>query len=167
MFLPPIQMWGNLKDNGLKDAAENKHQKTTLLKLQQSFKKKREENKTKNLQKPKLIWKQNAVGAAPQTWGPLCSFWPFSPGCLTADSAKQWSTMWRWNESFRTDGRGQVIVSAPSQDGNRCFPLTDWVLSEGVKDGSHKMCSKSTVWGGDAPVKWEDKMWFPYEFIWA
>lgn len=136
-----------------------------------SLSKKREENKTKNLQKPKLIWKQNAVGAAPQTWGPLCSFWPVSPGCLTADSAKQWSTMWRWNERFRTDGsncdrlRGQVIVSAPSQDGSRCFPLTDWVLSEGVKDG--KMCSKSTVWGGDAPVKREDKMWFPYEFIWA
>lgn len=117
MFLQPIQMWGNLKDNGSKDAAENKHQKMILWKLQQSFKKKGRKTKPGHLQKSKIIWKQNIVGAAPQTWGPPCSFWPVSAGRLTAVSAKQWSTMWRWNGRFRTDGstsdwkRGQVFVS--------------------------------------------------------
>lgn len=174
MFLQPIQMWGNLKDNGLKDVAENKHQKTTLSKLQQSFKKKGgKQNQAISKNLDKIIWKQNTVGAAPQTWGLSVvsdrSAQSHSRFCKTMIHyvALEWEIPHRRKRLRPAERAGFCLFASPPEDGSHWFPLTDWVSSEGVKNGSHKVCSKSPVWGGDAPVKWEDKMWFPYEFIWA
>lgn len=100
----------------------------------------------RHLQKSKIIWKQNTVGAAPQTWGPRCSFWPVS----AANSAKQWATTWRWNERFRTDGsnsdrqRGRVFVSSCLRL-SRCFPLTDRVLGA-IKCVQSLQCEAGTLW---------------------
>lgn len=119
------------------------------IKILAFFQKKRKA-KPHHLQKAKLIWEQNTggtvsldLGVSPQflTCQRRPSHSNFSKTMINYIVLKQ-EISHRWKQLRLAQSAGFCLFTVPPEDSSCCFPLTDWVLFEGVKS-EPKKCVQS------------------------